>query len=63
MRSLRFVMTVVLCCTLGFVGANAQTAPAAESAPKLEHFDISRVDKSLDPCQDFYAYVQQVERR
>jgi putative endopeptidase len=57
MRSLRFVMTVVLCCTLGFVGANAQTAPAAESAPKLEHFDISRVDKSLDPCQDFYAYA------
>jgi endothelin-converting enzyme/putative endopeptidase len=42
---------------IAFVGANAQTSPMAESVPKLEHFDINLVDKSLDPCQDFYAYA------
>jgi putative endopeptidase len=56
MRILRFV-TVVLCSVIAFVGANAQTSPMAESVPKLEHFDINLVDKSLDPCQDFYAYA------
>jgi hypothetical protein len=25
--------------------------------PKLEHFDISQIDKTLDPCQDFYQYA------
>jgi putative endopeptidase len=56
MRILRFV-TVVLCSVIAFVGTNAQTSPMAESVPKLEHFDINLVDKSLDPCQDFYAYA------
>ena len=57
MRILRFVVIVVLCSVIGFVGANAQSTPAAESAPKLAHFDINLVDKSLDPCQDFYEYA------
>ncbi len=57
MHILRFVLIVVLCSVVGFVGANAQSMPAAESAPKLEHFDINLVDKSLDPCQDFYEYA------
>ncbi len=30
---------------------------SAEQAPKLEHFDPNMVDKSLDPCQDFYKFV------
>ncbi len=53
----RFVIVVVLCSVLDSIGVNAQSTPASESVPKLEHFDISRVDKSLDPCQDFYAYA------
>jgi putative endopeptidase len=28
----------------------------ATSAPKLEHFDPNLVDKSLNPCDDFYKY-------
>jgi len=30
---------------------------SSEEAPKLEHFDPNMVDKTLDPCQDFYQFV------
>jgi putative endopeptidase len=45
-------LAVVLCPVLGM----AQQAPAAAQAPKLEHFDPTMVDRTLDPCQDFYQY-------
>jgi putative endopeptidase len=35
--------------------SGAATAPD-ESAPRLERFDPNLVDKSLDPCNDFYKY-------
>ena len=59
------VLIVVL---LALPAAYAQTVPATaarpastliadeSSQPKLEHFDPSVVDKSLDPCNDFYKY-------
>jgi endothelin-converting enzyme/putative endopeptidase len=47
------ILAVVLCSALGF----AQQMPAAEQAPKLEHFDPNMVDRALDPCQDFYQYA------
>src|SRR6202049_747643 len=28
-----------------------------DRAPKLEHFDPNTIDKSLDPCDDFYKYT------
>src|SRR3984893_13007361 len=28
-----------------------------DRAPKLEHFDPNNIDKSLDPCDDFYKYT------
>jgi len=31
--------------------------PPPPPPPKLEHFDPSQVDKTLDPCQDFYEYA------
>ena len=35
----------------------AATGAADESSvPTLEHFDAGLVDKTLDPCQDFYKY-------
>ena len=33
------------------------SATPAETAPKLEHFDVKLADPSLDPCQDFYQYA------
>src|ERR1022692_175371 len=33
-------------------------APTEEAKePKLEHFDPNLVDKTLDPCNDFYKYA------
>ena len=39
--------------------AQSNPAPAAaETAiPKLDHFDETQVDRSLDPCVDFYQYT------
>ena len=31
-------------------------ADETRSAPRLEHFDPDLVDKTLDPCNDFYKY-------
>jgi endothelin-converting enzyme/putative endopeptidase len=47
------IVAVVLCPVLGL----AQQMPAAAPAPKLEHFDPNMVDRTLDPCQDFYQYA------
>ena len=43
------------------IGVVAQTAPPqpppATATPKLDHFDPTQVDKSSDPCVDFYQYT------
>jgi len=54
MHFARLAMVAVVCCpVLGL----AQQGTAADQAPKLEHFDPAMVDRSLDPCQDFYQYA------
>jgi len=57
MRSSTAIVVVLLCSVCGIIRANAQSASASQSTPKLEHFDISQVDKTLDPCLDFYQYA------
>jgi putative endopeptidase len=67
-----FILTLCVALSTQALSAQTRTAktvPAANStlaggaaadegkAPKLEHFDPNLVDKSLDPCNDFYKYA------
>jgi putative endopeptidase len=42
-------------CTISF--AQSDAAPASTAMPALEHFNIDQVDKTLDPCTDFFQYA------
>ena len=63
----RFFSSAVLTLTASAVLAQTFPAQSARpklaasgadqtSVPKLEHFDADLVDKTLDPCNDFYKY-------
>jgi len=48
-------IAAAFCFTLVVVSAAAQNT--SSSTPALSHFDLNLVDKTLDPCQDFYQYA------
>jgi len=55
-----FVLIVVLSLVSGCLTTLAQSKPAAPAGavtPQVEHFDVIQVDRSLDPCVDFYQYT------
>ena len=55
-----FVLVVVLSFVSGWSTAFAQSNLAAAAGtvpPQLDHFDVTQVDRSLDPCVDFYQYT------
>jgi len=54
MRFCAFLTVLLALCGASF----AQTAtPSSSATPDLEHFSIDQLDKSLDPCSDFFQYT------
>ena len=51
------ILVLVSSCFTVLAQSNpAQPAPQT-AVPQLDHFDVTRVDRSLDPCVDFYQYT------
>src|SRR5437868_3057681 len=59
MRLLKLVCFAIVFSSFAFSqSASDSSAPASSSElPKLEHFDVNMVDRSVDPCADFYKYA------
>src|SRR3984893_19450913 len=43
--------------TIAVSNYKASASDTQGKAPKLEHFDPNSIDKSLEPCHDFYKYT------
>jgi putative endopeptidase len=56
-KTYAMLLVLVSSCLAVLAQANpAQPAPPA-AIPQLDHFDVTQVDGSLDPCVDFYQYT------
>jgi len=60
MNCIRFASILLLACGTGL--AQAQAAPQSDAArptppPASKSFDLSAIDKTADPCTDFYQYA------
>ena len=55
MRSFKTFSQILLLTGCSLIAARAQTT-AAQAAKEPDHFDLNAVDKSVDPCVDFYQY-------
>ncbi|MGA3263551.1 MAG: M13 family metallopeptidase [Terracidiphilus sp.] len=58
MNRIRFVSILLLTGGMAFAQAPAATDPAKPTPPvAIKSFDLPAIDKSADPCTDFYQYA------
>jgi len=55
MKSLQIVVGLLLCTCLAHGQSNPDQAPPEPKAP--QSFDLTAIDKTADPCTDFYQYA------
>jgi putative endopeptidase len=55
MRPLEIVVAILLCS--GLAQAQNKPAPAPPEPKALQSFDLTAIDKTADPCTDFYQYA------
>jgi putative endopeptidase len=62
MQTLRIASTLLFCSSLAFAqstvtSADTKTGKSPVEPKPLRSFDLSAIDKTADPCTDFYAYA------
>ena len=56
MRSFLLSISLLSFLLLPAIAQNTAAQDSGKPAPQLDHFDPKKVDTSVDPCTDFYAY-------
>ena len=51
------VYAAVLVAFAGFVNCSAQSPQSSDTTLKLYHTDVTRMDTTVDPCENFWGYV------
>ena len=51
------ILLLLLCATFALPMAAQSAAADSPQMPTLNHFDPNQVDKSVDPCGDFYKFA------
>ena len=57
MRVLVCLVCLVLLLSVGVIAEPPGTPSSDASMPRLERFSPDQVDKSADPCNDFFQYA------
>jgi putative endopeptidase len=61
MKTFRIASTLLFCSSLAFAQSSLTSADQPGGAPTepkaLRSFDVSAIDKTADPCSDFFAYA------